>query len=423
MLYSPPELTGATSGRARRYDPSRPTRMSTTRPFVARPSLEPRSSWLLRGAFAAVGIALVVEALVVLGLVAYAVLLVREGPGPQAQSEPVPEIVEGAVGAAPAEPFAEGPDVWQGHGPVNVLLLGTDYDVCADPDVRIHKADTMILVRVDPDARVARMLSLPRDLLVEIPGAGPKKLTLAHYLGELWEYEPDGGPGLVKAVVRDNFQIPVHRFVRIDFEGFERIVDAVGPLTIDVPPNPNDPTIGLFDDNYPGEHCAYTTIAFPPGPQEMDGVHALQYARSRYSTSDFDRSRRQMQVLMAIRDRMLRPGILMDLPRLVPTLREEVDTDLSMPEIVSLGRAARGIGSERIERMAIDENVVYDDMMLIDGAMQSILQRDPVAWKDVRDRFLGIGAVAGDAPSVSDDGGSAPDAVSGEAVPTAASMP
>jgi len=377
--------------------------MSTTRPFISAPPVEPRSSWLLRAAFAAVGLALLVESVIVLGLVAYTVLLVRDAP-PAPIEQPVPQALERLDPEATPDPLAGSADVWQGHGPVNVLLLGTDYDVCADANVTIHKADTLIVVRIDPDAKAARMMSLPRDLLVQIPGAGPKKLTMAHYFGEQWDYEPDAGPGLVKAVLRDNLQLPIHRFVRIDFEGFQRIVDAVGPLTIDVPPNPNDPTVGLYDDNYPGENCAYTTIEFPPGPQEMDGERALKYARSRYSTSDFDRSRRQMQVLMAIRDRILRPGVLLDLHRLIPTLLDTVDTDLSVPEILALGRMARGIGAERIERLPIDENVVYDDMMLIDNAMQSILQRRPAEWQALLGRFLGQGGAAEAAPADPDGG-------------------
>lgn len=364
--------------------------MSTTHPFVAHPPVEPRSSWLLRGAFALVGIALAVEALVVLGLVAYAVLLVREAPPTQASAEPVPEIQGGAVAAPPADPFAAASDVWQGHGPVNVLLLGTDYDVCADADVTIHKADTMILVRIDPDARVARMMSLPRDLLVQIPGAGPKKLTMAHYFGELWEHEPDGGPGLVKAVVRDNFQLPVHRYVRIDFEGFERIVDAVGPLTLDVPPNPNDPTIGLHDESFPGENCAYTTISFPPGPQEMDGERALQYARSRYSTSDFDRSRRQMQVLDAIRAKGTRLGVILDLPQLIPAVNETVDTDLTPDEILSLARMARGVDTDDIVMFQIDHEIVSSEMLLIGDVPQAILRLRQDAYDGLRRRYLAV---------------------------------
>jgi len=236
--------------------------MTATRPFVPAKPPPTRSSWPLRAAFAVVGLALLAEGIVVLGLVVYTVLLVREGPvayEPQPEPEPL-----GVIENAPTpDPLGDAPDVWEGHGPVNVLLLGTDYDACGSPDgkVTIHKADTMILVRIDPDARTARLMSLPRDLLVYVPQAGPKKLTMAHYFGELWPYEPDGGPGLVKAVIHNNFQLPVHRYIRIDFEGFERIVDAVGPITIDVPPSQGDPTVGLYDDNYPGENCQYPTIS------------------------------------------------------------------------------------------------------------------------------------------------------------------
>lgn len=350
-----------------------------------------RSSWLLRGLFALAGLVILAEIVVIGGLVGYTVLRVSDGgqEGPQAMpgvTPAVPVVITPTPEGVNFDSFT----AWDRHGPLNILLLGEDFDHCgAQTEVLHHKTDTMILVRVDPAAGRATMMSLPRDLYVMVPGHGPKKLTMAHYLGELTDYEGGGGPGLLREVIQSNFGLPVHRFVRIDFQGFQDIVDAVGPITVDVPPSQEDPAVGLVDDRYPDGQCGYTTISFPPGPNELDGEQALKYARSRYSTSDFDRSRRQMQVLEAIREAGMRPSVLLDLHKLAPALLDTVDTDLTPREILSLASVARKIDRDDITRLPVDESVLYDEFVFIDNVDQWVLQRDPVAWDALIERFLG----------------------------------
>lgn len=349
-----------------------------------------RSSWLLRGLFALAGVVILAELLVIGGLVGYTVLLLTDEPETQEAIRPPVQVVPVVPEPTPDTLDLDGHRAWDRHGPLNILLLGEDFDHCgAQMEVTHHKTDTMILVRVDPAAGTATMMSLPRDLYVIIPGHGPKKLTMAHYLGELTEYEDGGGPGLLRDVIRSNFGLPVHRFVRIDFEGFKDIVDAVGPITVDVPADEQDPTLGLYDDRYPDGSCGYMTIEFPPGANELDGEKALQYARSRYSTSDFDRSRRQMQVLESIRRAGMRPGVLLDLHKLAPALMDTVDTDLTPSEIFSLANVARKVDAGDVTRLLIDENVVYDEFVFIDNVDQWVLQRDPQAWDALLARFLG----------------------------------
>lgn len=352
-------------------------------------------------AFALVGTALLGALAAVAGLVGFTFLALGRPEGGQAETVRPPVVRRAApLEAVQAdERLAASLKAWDRHGPINILLLGLDHDTCAagatgaDGVPEAHKADTMIVVRIDPATGRAGMMSLPRDLFVYVPGYGGKKLTMAHYLGDLAGYVPGDGPGLAMQVVRENFDIPVHRFVRIDFEGFKRIIDTVGPLTVDVPPSPFDPTVGLVDSDYPDGSCGTMTISYPPGVQELDGERALQYARSRKSTSDFDRSRRQMQVLMALRERTVRPGIVFDIPKLLPALQSTVDTDLTTAEILSLGAIAPRIDPSSIVVIPIDENVVYDDMIEVDGVAQSILQRNPEAWRQARDRFMSLEAV------------------------------
>jgi anionic cell wall polymer biosynthesis LytR-Cps2A-Psr (LCP) family protein len=132
------------------------------------------------------------------------------------------------------------------------------------------------------------------------------------------------------------------------------------------------------------------TIRFLPGRQHLTGAQVLQYARSRYSTSDFDRSRRQMEVLMAIKDRASSPAILPRLPKLLPALLDTVSTDLSPSEIVSLARVARGVKRSDILTFRIDESVVYPDTLLIDSVPQAILRLNQGAFDLLRFQFLNM---------------------------------
>lgn len=351
----------------------------------------------LQAAFLLVGGVLLLELAIVAGLVGYTFLLLGVDDGEVAASRVQPIQRGTSPIDVPVDPNAQVPDVnvWDRHGPINILLLGLDHDVCGDPDTKFHKSDTMIMVRLDPASGRSAVMSLPRDLFVHISGIGGKKLTMAHYLGEIYDYSPDKGPGLAMQVVRENFDLPVHRYIRIDFEGFKRIVDTIGPITVDVPPSPGDPTIGLRDTQYPDEHCGMMTVEFPPGTNELDGERALQYARSRKSTSDFDRSRRQVEVLLALRQQVTRAGVVLDVPKLVPAIRDTVDTDLSVPEIFSLARIAARVDLSDIISVPIDENVVYNDTVMVDDFFQSVLQRDPYAWAEARRRFLDLDATAG----------------------------
>jgi LCP family protein required for cell wall assembly len=283
--------------------------------------------------------------------------------------------------------------VWDNHGPINILLLGMDADDCARPGnqrTTLHRTDTIILVRVDPETKRAAMLSIPRDLLVLIERYGAKKINTAHLIGEMHPEDTGGGPALLKHTIEQNLRLPVHRYVRVDFAGFEQIVEALDGIDVDVPPSEDNPTVGLYDTSYPDGHCGTMTISFPPGPQHMTAEQALQYARSRYSTSDFDRSRRQMQVLKAMRDKGLSLRGVLDLPELIPAWRNTVDTDLTPREVLALLPLARSLRPEVIPTYQIDQTLVHDDRMLIDNALQAVLILHPAAFEAIKARFLAL---------------------------------
>lgn len=369
---------------------------STSRLPAPTPAKRARSSWLLRLLFLGVFALLALELATIAWLVGTTVMGFAAYGG-EAQAQQPPSEVYVAPGQAMPTPQATdgieaGTNVWDEHGPINILLLGVDADDCETPTGGARRTDTMILVRVDPQTEKAAMLSIPRDLYVYIDGYGAKKINTAHMLGATADPENEAaGPELLRTVIQDNLELSVHRYVRIDFEGLERLIDeGFGGLTMDLPPSDDDPSVALYDTQYPDGHCGTMTISFAPGEQELTGAEVLQYARSRKSTSDFDRSRRQMEVLMAMREAGTSPSILMRAPKLISALRDTVDTDLSNKEILSLARMARGLGADDIITLRIDENAVYDDMLLIDSVPQWVLVHRQDKLDELVDRFLAL---------------------------------
>jgi LCP family protein required for cell wall assembly len=233
---------------------------------------------------------------------------------------------------------------------VNILLLGTDKRA---GEVGPSRTDTMIMVTVDPQTKTAAMLSIPRDLWVAIPGYYENRINVAHFLGERDKY-PGGGPALAKKTVQYTLGVPVHYYVRINFEGFERIIDAIGGITIDVKE-------AIHDTKYPDSNYGYMTVDIPVGVQKMDGKTALQYARARHGTSDFDRARRQQEVIKAIRDKVLSLNIpLTRIPEILKLVGDSVQTDLSLNEMYALAKVGREVTN--IQSAVIDENMTTPQM-------------------------------------------------------------
>ncbi len=250
----------------------------------------------------------------------------------------------------PAPPPPTPPPTWE-QGRVNVLLLGVDQRACEDTG-GAWRTDTMILVSLDPKTKTASMLSFPRDMWVEIPTVGPNRLNAAHFFGDAYDY-PGGGPALAKRTVQDNFAVPVHYYIRINFDGFRKVIDALGGIDIDV----QEP---IWDDRYPTDDCQYQTVQFDVGQYHMNGDEALKYARSRHYTSDFDRARRQQQVLFAIYDKATSIQVIPRLPDLWATKGEAVQTDLSLIEVMKLARLGMQVDREHIRRGVIDESMTYN---------------------------------------------------------------
>jgi len=377
-----------------------------TTPLPTIPAPPPRSGWLLRVLFTALVLAILGAGSLATWVIGRTLWALAGRQRPPATAEQRPDSPPPAAPAAADE--ADEAAVWDQHGPVDILLLGLDIDDCdqgsaAATASEARRTDTMILLHVDPATDRASMLSLPRDLYVylDIPygqggGAiGGQKLNTAHVFGtrldENGDTIPHSGPNAVKRAIQQNLDLSVHRYVRVDFQGFKQIVDALGGVDIDVPASPEDPTVGLLDTSFPDGHCGTMTLRFAPGLQHMDGTQALQYARSRHSTSDFDRSRRQMEVLLALREKALRPGVLLDLHKLVPAILDAVDTDLTTEEILALARIGRRIDPSAVIRLHLDTNAGFGDMLPIGSYEQWVLRLDSARYNLLREAFLGFG--------------------------------
>ncbi len=235
---------------------------------------------------------------------------------------------------------------WEEKERVNILLLGIDRRPVEEGPWR---TDTMILATIDPASKTAGLLSIPRDLWATVPGYEENRINTAHYTGDLEDY-PGGGPALAKKTVQYNLGLTVHYYIRIDFDGFRKIIDAIGGIDIDV----KEP---IKDDKYPDENYGYDPLYIPAGLQHMDGDLALKYARTRHGGSDFERAERQQEVLFAIREQALRLNLLPKIPELMVTLADAVQTDLQPSDILTLARVASQIDPKDIRTIVIDESM------------------------------------------------------------------
>lgn len=203
------------------------------------------------------------------------------------------------------------------------------------------RSDTIIVVRIDPQAKRVDMFSIPRDLLVAIPYfSDGTKINAAYPWGEGSSLE-GGGPTLVAQTIELNFGIRIDYFASVSISGLEDIVDTIGGVRIDV-------KAPLKDDQYPTSDYGYTRVYFPTGLQNMDGVHAVKYARTRHSDGDFKRTERQQQLLLSMREQILQTGIITKLPQLISDIGNTLRTDLSPGQVLSLARLAQDIPHENI---------------------------------------------------------------------------
>lgn len=237
----------------------------------------------------------------------------------------------------------------QSEGRTNILLLGMGGANHAGGTL----SDTIMVVSIDWQTKKMAMISLPRDLWVKIPGNGSAKINAAYSYGEQNKNATGGGGEVSSKVVGEVLGIPVHYFVRIDFDGFKKIVDTLGGVDI---VNEKD----LYDSEYPAENMIdYAPFKLSAGPQHLNGDIALKYSRCRHGNcgDDFGRSGRQMEVIKAIKDKMMTLDILANpkkLTDLMGIIGDHLRTNLSAGEIKGLMDAQKGLDTQNIISKVLD---------------------------------------------------------------------
>ncbi len=235
---------------------------------------------------------------------------------------------------------------WDGQSRFTVVLAGLD----RRPNERglAYRTDTMMIASLDPATRTLSVLSIPRDLYVQVPGyAALQRINSPMVFGET--RQPNYGPVLMMQTVQLNFGIRVHDYIVVDFQAFIDIVNAIGGITITSEYTINDPL-------YPNMNYGYDPFYLAAGTHQLDGYNALRYARTRHGDSDIRRAERQQQVLYAVRDKVLNfnmlPTLVFQAPALWNTLSNNVYTGLSLEQIIQLALYLRDIPRENI-RMGV----------------------------------------------------------------------
>jgi len=229
----------------------------------------------------------------------------------------------------------------------NILILGMGGAQHEGP----YLTDTIILASIKPSTKQIGLLSIPRDLYVPIPNYGWRKINSANALGVA---ESKDGGLLTSKVVSNVFDLPIHYWVRVDFNLFKEMIDELGGVEIVVEQ-------GFVDNQFPGVNFSYRVISFEKGPQTMNGEKALQFARSRHGTngedSAFARAKREQKILYAIKEKFEKEDIISQ-PRKIwgfyNALKDNLSTNLDLSQSIRLAKLIAEVDYENIVTKVIE---------------------------------------------------------------------
>jgi polyisoprenyl-teichoic acid--peptidoglycan teichoic acid transferase len=210
---------------------------------------------------------------------------------------------------------------WNGHDRITVLAMGLTQRT-TEP----ARTDTLMLMDIDPADHRVNVLSVPRDLWVNIPGYGPGKLAIAYA-------EPGGGSRLAAYTIEHELGIPVDYTISLKFTGFTNIVDAMGGVTVNVPQELNDPTYPCL------RTTAYCPIDIKPGKQHMNGATALEFVRERHALAqqDLARVKDQQAFADALKHTALSPATALRYPAMLDALKRNLITNLPLNDLPAVG--------------------------------------------------------------------------------------
>jgi LCP family protein required for cell wall assembly len=260
------------------------------------------------------------------------------------------------------------------EGSLNVLLLGSDRRSGIG-----FRTDTIVIASIQPAKGLVALVSVPRDLYVYLPGFTVSRINTAWIYGETLGY-PGGGPRLLFDTVRYNLGVPVDRYALVEMAGFQQIVDLMGGVDVRVACDFTDWRLRRHD--LPQQAVSsWALFTVPRGVIHMDGDLALWYARSRSRSSDFDRARRQQELLRALYREALRPEVLARIPDLYRALQSSVKTDADLDDVLALAPFATRLEPAHLRSRFIGRGQVSTFRVPASGA--AVLLPKPEAIHDL----------------------------------------
>lgn len=260
--------------------------------------------------------------------------------------------------------FDAGADLKPIDGRVNILLLGIAGGTHAGRDL----TDTILVLSFHEKNGTLSMISVPRDIWSDTL---KDKVNSAYHYGEAKSREAGktgGGLVLSKAIVSDMVGLPIQYALVLDFSGFQKVVDLVGGITVNVPKSFTDteyPVPGKENDECDGDtllRCRYEPLHFDAGVQTMNGETALKYVRSRHAEgnegSDFARGRRQQEVILALKAKLLTKDIYLhptELEKLFGAFDEATDTDMNIGELLTVGKLFLRTPEDKTQRISLED--------------------------------------------------------------------
>ncbi|WP_299094711.1 LCP family protein [uncultured Metabacillus sp.] len=220
------------------------------------------------------------------------------------------------------------------NDPVSILLMGVENYSSGGNGGR---SDTLMVATFNPEDQTMKLLSIPRDTRVDIPGEGRDKIN--HSFSK-------GGKELTIETVEDFLNIPIDYYATVNFEGFKNIVDIVGGITVNVP----------FDFTQNSDDPKAEKLEFTEGPMELDGRHALAYARMRYQDpmGDIGRNERQQEVVKAVIDEIASAGTLFKVDQITDEVGNNVETNMKVSELLGFYQKYSGFNTNKIETIKLD---------------------------------------------------------------------
>jgi len=312
---------------------------------------------------------------------------------PQATNSGTKEPLNGTPTLDPAStvsaPLVDLPPAWDGASRVTVLIIGLDYRDW-EAGSGAPRSDTMMLLTIDPQTKTAGMMSIPRDMWVNIPDFEYNRINTAYSLGESWKL-PGGGPGLAVRTVEEFLGVPIQYYAQIDFLTFERVIDEIGGVK--VTPFQTVSIDAMGDGDIPVTLEAGVPVTLP-------GNLALAYARARHTEDgDVDRAKRQQEVIIGIRERVMNywPTLV---PKIYPLYQEVssgINMNMTLEDAIRLALLAREISLSEIKKGVIDYSMAVPITLNLPngGGTADVLKPMPDQIRILRDEiFTSSGALS-----------------------------